>query len=52
MRDLHRGRVFFALNELRDELHRAGAIERDQRDDFFKRTQADLTAELLHAAGL
>ena len=52
MRDLHGGRVFLAFNELRDELHRAWAIECNQRDDFLERTQPDLTAELLHAAGL
>ena len=46
----HRRRVFFPFNELRDELHRPGSVERDQGDDFFKGTQTDLTAELLHAA--
>ena len=52
VRDLDGRGVFFAFDELGDELHRARAVEGDERDDLFEGAEADLSAELLHAAGL
>ena len=52
MGDLHGGRVLLALDELRDELHRPRTVQCDQGDDFLEGAEADLSAELLHTAGL
>ena len=46
------GRIFFAFNVVGNPLHRAGAVEGDQRDDLIHGGKADLAAEILHAAGL
>ena len=52
MRYLYGRRIFFTFDKLRYELHRPRTVECDERDDFFEGAQADLSAELLHAAGL
>ncbi len=52
MWDLYGRRIFFTFDKLRYELHRPRTVECDERDDFFEGAQADLSAELLHAAGL
>ena len=41
-----------APDEERDELHRAGAVDRQKRDDLLDALHAELAAEILHAAGL
>ena len=45
-------RIFFSAHIVGNPLHRAGAVERDERDDLVDRGEADLAAEILHAAGL
>ena len=52
MRDLHGRRILFTFDKLRYELHGPRTVECDERDDFVEGAQADLPAELLHAAGL
>ena len=52
MRDLYGRRIFFTFDKLRYELHGPRTVECDERDDFVEGAQADLSAELLHPAGL
>ena len=40
-----------ALDEFRNQVHRAGAIERDQRRDVFDGTDLKLPAQVAHPAG-
>ena len=43
--------AFFASDEEVEELHRAGAVERHESDDVPEILDAELAAEILHAAG-
>ena len=43
--------VVLALDVVRDELHRARTVERDERDDLVDLGDVELAAERLHAAG-
>ena len=44
-------RLLLAAHVVGNPLHRAGAVERDERHDLVDRGEADLPAEILHAAG-
>lgn len=43
--------ALLAGDEVRDELHRARAVDGQKRDDMFERLHAERAAEILHAAG-
>lgn len=45
-------RAELASDEQGDELHRAGTVDRQQSDDVFDAFHLELTAEILHTAGL
>jgi len=45
------GLALLTGDEVGDELHRAGAVDRQQRDDVFERLHPERAAEVLHAAG-
>ena len=40
-----------SLDEIRDEIHWAGAIERHQRGDVLHRSELKFAAQIAHAAG-
>ena len=48
----HRGGVALAARVVRDEAHRPGPVEGDQRDDVVELGRAHLLQRLLHALGL
>ena len=50
MGHLNSGGVFLAPDEVGDKLHRAGPIKSNERDDFFKGAEANLSAKLLHSS--
>ena len=45
-------RIFFSAHVVGNPLHGAGAVERNEGDDFVDGGEPDLAAEILHAAGL